>query len=276
MKKIWLAPAKINLFLHITGQREDGYHELQTVFQFLDYADELRFDVRDDGEIVLETPLPGVADKDNLVVKAARLLQQQSGCPEGAHIHISKKLPMGGGLGGGSSDAATTLVALNQLWNINFEKDELARLGLALGADVPVFVQGYAAWAEGVGENLSPIKLDEPWYVVLIPEVSVSTAKIFASDTLKRNCTPLDINRFLAGEGDNVCEEVVCQQYPEVAEAIQWLSQFASARMTGTGACVFAPVESEAQAQEILQHKPAQIDGFYARSCNISPLYSQN
>ena len=276
MKKKWLAPAKINRFLHITGQREDGYHELQTVFQFLDYADELSFDVRDDSEIVLETPLAGVVDNDNLVVKAARLLQQQSSHPKGVNIRISKKLPMGGGLGGGSSDAATTLAALNQLWNINLDKNKLAHLGLVLGADVPVFVHGFAAWAEGVGENLFPVQLDEPWYVVLIPEVSVSTAKIFSSDILKRDCLPLDINRFQAGEGINVCEDVVCQQYPEVGEAIQWLSQFAPARMTGTGACVFAPVESEAQAQEILQQKPDQIDGFYARGCNISPLYSQN
>ena len=273
MKKIWLAPAKINRFLHITGQREDGYHELQTVFQFLDYADELSFDVRDDSEIVLETPLDGVADKDNLVVKAARLLQQKSSHPKGVNICIRKKLPMGGGLGGGSSDAATTLAALNQLWNINLDKDELAHLGLVLGADVPIFVHGYAAWAEGIGENLSPVQLDDPWYVILIPGVSVSTAKIFSSANLKRDCLPLDINRFQAGEGINVCEDVVCQQYPEVGEAIQWLSQFAPARMTGTGACVFAPVESEAQAREILQQKPDQIDGFYARGCNISPLY---
>ncbi len=276
MKKIWLAPAKINRFLHITGQREDGYHELQTVFQFLDYADELGFDVRDDSEIILETPLAGVADKDNLVVKAARLLQQKASHPKGVNIRIRKILPMGGGLGGGSSDAATTLVALNQLWKINLDKDELAHLGLALGADVPIFVHGYASWAEGVGETLSPVQLDEPLYVVLNPGVSVSTAKIFSSDSLKRDCLPLDINSFQAGEGTNVCEHVVCQQYPEVGNAIQWLSQFAPARMTGTGACVFAPVESEALAQKILQQKPDKIDGFYAWGCNISPLYSQN
>ncbi len=274
MKKVWLAPAKINRFLHITGQREDGYHELQTVFQFLDYADELSFSIRDDTEILLETPLEGVADKDNLVVKAAQLLQNKSNRPKGVNIFLTKKLPMGGGLGGGSSNAATTLVALNQLWDMNLDLGELARLGIALGADIPVFIHGYAAWAEGVGEDLSPLQLNEPWYVVLIPGVSISTAEIFASDTLKRDCSPLDIQRFLAGEGSNVCQDVVCEQYPEVDKAIQWLSRFAPARMTGTGACIFAPVGSEAEAQQILQQKPAQLDGFYAQGCNISPLYS--
>ncbi len=274
MKKIWLAPAKINRFLHITGQREDGYHELQTVFQFLNYADELSFKRRDDAEILLQTPLDGVADEDNLVVRAAQLLQKISSRPKGVEISISKKLPMGGGLGGGSSNAATTLVALNQLWDMNLDLGELARLGLKLGADIPVFIHGYAAWAEGVGEELSPVQLDEPWYVVLIPKVSVSTAEIFASDALKRDCSPLDITRFLAGEGSNVCENVVCEQFPQVSNAIQWLSQYAPARMTGTGACVFAPVESEEDAQKILQKKPEKIDGFYARGCNISPLYA--
>ncbi len=274
MNKTWLAPAKINRFLHITGQREDGYHELQTVFQFLNYADELNFALRDDIDIVLETPLEGVAEENNLVVRAARLLQNISTRPKGISIRINKKLPMGGGLGGGSSNAATTLVALNQLWNMNLDLGELARLGVKLGADIPVFIHGYAAWAEGVGEDLSPVQLDEPWYVVLIPQVSVSTAEIFASDALKRDCSPLDITRFLAGEGHNVCEDVVCRQYPQVAEAIQWLSQFATARMTGTGACVFAPVDSESEAQKILDQKAQNLQGFYAQGCNISPLYS--
>ncbi len=274
MNKTWLAPAKINRFLHITGQREDGYHELQTVFQFLNHADELSFVLRDDINIILETPLEGVAAEDNLVVRAARLLQNISNRPKGISIQINKKLPMGGGLGGGSSNAATTLVALNQLWGMNLDLGELARLGVKLGADIPVFIHGYAAWAEGVGEDLSPVQLDEPWYVVLVPQVSVSTAEIFASETLKRDCSPLDINRFLAGEGHNVCEDVVCRQYPEVGEAIQWLGQFAPARMTGTGACVFAPVDSEAEAQKILEQKPESLQGFYAQGCNISPLYS--
>ena len=275
MSHSWLAPAKINRFLHITGQREDGYHELQTVFQFLDFSDELSFKILDSNEIVHANPLPGVKIEDDLTVKAARLLQYETGCQQGVEISINKKLPMGGGLGGGSSDAATTLVALNQLWQLKIELTDLARLGLQLGADVPIFVQGVAAWAEGIGEDISPIKLDEPYFVVLIPEVSVSTADIFSSPLLERNCTPINISQFLSGQGENICEPIVCKLYPEVDDAIQWLRQFSHARMTGTGACVFAPFETQTEALDVLRKKPVQFDGFVAKGHNISPLYSE-
>ncbi|MCU7835068.1 MAG: 4-(cytidine 5'-diphospho)-2-C-methyl-D-erythritol kinase [gamma proteobacterium symbiont of Taylorina sp.] len=271
--KVWLAPAKINLFLHITGQRENGYHELQTVFQFLDFSDELSYKILDNNEIIHVNPLPGVKPEDDLIVKAAHLLQQHTNCQQGAQIAIKKNLPMGGGLGGGSSDAATTLVALNQLWQLNIELPELAKLGLKLGADVPIFIQGVAAWAEGVGEDLSPILLDESYFMVLIPRVSVSTADIFASPVLKRDCIPISIEQFLSGTGNNVCESVVREHYPEVDLAIQWLGQFSQARMTGTGACVFAPFATQAEAQQILSRKPEQFDGFIAKGLNISPLY---
>lgn len=270
----WLAPAKINLFLHITGQREDGYHELQTVFQFLDFSDELNFKILDSTEIIHANPLPGVLPEDDLTIKAAHLLQQKTSCQQGVEISIKKKLPMGGGLGGGSSDAATTLVALNKLWQLKIELADLAKLGLQLGADVPIFIHGAAAWAEGIGEDISPIHLDEPYFVVLIPAVSVSTAEVFSSPLLQRNCMPIDISKFLSGEGGNVCEAVVCKLYPEVDQAIQWLGQFSEARMTGTGACVFAPFSTQTEAQQVLAKKPVQFDGFVAKGLNISPLSS--
>lgn len=272
--RIWLAPAKINLFLHITGQREDGYHELQTVFQFLNYADELRFKVLDHNDIRHCNPLPGVKAEDDLTVRAARLLQQYTNCSSGVQISITKRLPMGGGLGGGSSDAATTLVALNQLWELQLDTSSLAKLGVQLGADVPIFIHGFAAWAEGVGEELAAIKLDEPWFVVLIPAVSVSTAKIFSNPALRRDCSPISINDFLSGQANNVCEAIVRMLYPEVDQAIKWLEQFSSAKMTGTGACVFAPVTSEQEARRILLKKPEQFEGFIAQGRNRSPLYS--
>jgi len=270
----WLAPAKINRFLHITGQRADGYHQLQTVFQFLNYADELRFTILNHNEISHNNPLPGVEPEDDLTIRAARLLQQETQSPLGVQISITKRLPMGGGLGGGSSDAATTLVALNTLWNLHLEKKHLAQLGVQLGADVPVFINGVSAWAEGVGEQLTPIELDEPWFVVLIPPVSVATAEIFAHNELTRDCQPITINDFLNGGGSNVCEAIVCQLYPEVAQAINWLNQFAPARMTGTGACVFAKVASEQQAKQILAKKEESLSGFIAQGKNISSLYS--
>ena len=273
--KIWLAPAKINRFLHIMRQRDDGYHELQTVFQFLDYADELEFNVlEDDDSIHLLTPMADICPEDNLIVKAARLLQQKAACNKGAEISIQKHLPMGGGLGGGSSDAATTLVALNQLWNINMDVELLAELGKELGADVPVFVHGCATWAEGIGEEFSAIHLDEPWFVVLHPGVHVSTAEIFSSPQLRRDCVPIRIADFLSGQGVNVCEPVVCALYPEVDQALNWLKQFAPSRMTGTGACVFAALDTEQEARQVLAQCPSQFYGFVARGCNISPLFS--
>jgi len=272
MDKIWPAPAKLNLMLRIVGRREDGYHLLQTVFQFLDVADGLRFHLRPDGQVRRISPLPGVPAEQDLVVRAARLLQQESGVTLGADIHLEKQLPMGGGLGGGSSDAATTLVALNQLWDVGFDEDRLAALGLGLGADVPVFVRGYAAWAEGVGEELVPIDVPESWYLVIVPPCHVATADVFTDPELTRDSPRITIPDFLAGRSENDCVAVVSRRYPEVAEAMEWLSQYAEPRLTGTGACVFAAFEDETSARQVLQQLPGHFQGLVARGLNRSPL----
>jgi len=224
------APAKLNLMLHITGRRADGYHELQTLFQFLDHGDELSFSLRADGEIHLHTELPGVDHDSNLIVRAARLLQRESGCPLGADIRLLKRLPMGGGIGGGSSDAATTLLGLDYLWNLHLGEDCLAELGLSLGADVPVFVRGRAAFAEGVGERLQPVDLPEPWFLVIAPQVSVSTAEIFADPELTRNTPAITVRSLLAGGGHNDCQPIVEKRYPEVRNALSLLNKFVPAR----------------------------------------------
>ncbi|MDH5181355.1 MAG: 4-(cytidine 5'-diphospho)-2-C-methyl-D-erythritol kinase [Gammaproteobacteria bacterium] len=269
----WPAPAKLNLFLHITGRRADGYHLLQSVFQFLDYGDELRFTVREDSTIRRTSELSGVRPEQDLVVRAARLLQDRTGTQAGVDIHVSKKLPMGGGLGGGSSNAATTLVALNQLWGCGLDIDSLAGMGLQLGADVPVFVRGEAAWAEGVGENLTPVTLPEPWYVVLIPPVTISTAEVFSDPQLIRDCPPITIRDFLSGAGDNICEPLVRNRYPEVAAALNALAEYAPSRMTGTGACVFAAFEHEQTARAAWNSLQQHWQGFVAQGRNRSPLY---
>jgi len=271
-KTIWPAPAKLNLFLHITGRRADGYHLLQTVFQFLDYADELRFEIREDSDITRATEVKGVPAEQDLVVRAARLLQKEAGVSQGVVIHIEKKLPIGGGLGGGSSNAATTLIALNRLWDCGLSTEQLAGLGLMLGADVPVFIRGRAAWAEGVGEELVPVELPEPWYVVLIPPVSVSTAQVFSDPQLIRDCPAITIRDFLSGQGGNVCEPVVRQGWPEVDAALRDLSGFAMARMTGTGACVFAAFEQEDEARSAWLQLSDKWSGFVTRGKNTSPL----
>ncbi|MCK5663839.1 MAG: 4-(cytidine 5'-diphospho)-2-C-methyl-D-erythritol kinase, partial [Thiotrichaceae bacterium] len=247
---------------------------LQTVFQFLDYSDELSFKLLNSSELKHANPLPGVPAEDDLTIRAARLLQQYSNCQQGVEISIKKRLPMGGGLGGGSSDAATTLVALNQLWQLEITVNELVQLGIQLGADVPVFIQGVAAWAEGIGEKISPIQLSEPYFLILIPQVSVSTAQIFSSPLLSRNCKPISREQFLSGEGGNVCEAVVCELYPQVAQAMQWLNEYAQARMTGTGACVFAPFSTQEEALDVFSKKPAYLSGFVAKGLNVSPLYA--
>ncbi len=269
----WPAPAKLNLFLHITSRRADGFHNLQTVFQFLDVADILRFSLREDGEIRRCYAFPGVSEEADLVLRAARLLQQYSGVSLGADIELQKNLPLGGGLGGGSSDAATTLVALNVLWKTGLSLSALAQLGLQLGADVPVFVQGQAAWAEGVGEALTPVELPQPWFVVLIPPINVSTAKVFADPQLRRDCPAITIPDFLAGVTvHNVCESRVRAQYPEVDAALLALEPYAPARMTGTGACVFAAFESESLARSAWADLSSSWPGFVAQGINQSPL----
>lgn len=274
---MWPAPAKLNLFLHIVGRRPDGYHLLQTVFQFLDYGDELDFWVRADGLIRPLHRLEGVAPEQDLTLRAARLLQRAGGSSLGADIRLVKRLPMGGGLGGGSSDAATTLVALNRLWRLGFSLDQLAHLSLQLGADVPVFVHGRAAWAEGIGEKLTPIELEQPWYLVLVPPYQVSTREVFADPELTRNTSPITIANFYTGVTGNDCAAVVYRRYPEVAQARDRLARFAVPRLTGTGASVFASFATEEDARRVLAQLTRDLRGgkwraFVARGLNRSPL----
>lgn len=267
------APAKLNLFLHITGRRADGYHELQTLFQFLDHGDELQFAVREDGEIRLNTEIEGVPHDSNLIVKAARRLQEQSGCQLGADIWLDKRLPMGGGIGGGSSDAATTLLALNHLWQLGWDEDRLAALGLGLGADVPVFVRGRAAFAEGVGERLTPVELEEPWFLVVVPQVFVSTAEVFSDPELTRDTPPIKVRSLLGVDGLNDCQPVVEKRYPDVRNALIQLGKFTQARLTGTGACVFGSFPNKGDADKVRRQLPATLPSFVAQGRNISMLH---
>lgn len=268
------APAKLNLFLHITGRRADGYHNLQTLFQFLDYSDTLSFNLRQDGEIQLSPEIPAIPSADNLIVRAAKLLQAQTGCTLGADIHLDKKLPMGGGLGGGSSDCATALLGLNHLWQLGLNLDELAALGLSLGADVPVFVRGQAAFAEGVGEILTPTPtIPEPWYLVVCPQVHVNTGKIFSHEGLTRNTPPLNMRTALRQEGRNDCQQVVTMLYPGIGNALNLLNKFSFAKMTGTGACIFSSFGSEAEANRVSDQLPADYVTFVAQGVNQSPAH---
>ena len=267
------APAKLNLMLHILGRRADGYHELQTLFQFLDFGDELGFALRPDGEIHLHTPIDGVPHDSNLIVRAARLLQQHANCTLGADIWLDKRLPMGGGIGGGSSDAATTLLGLNHLWQLNYSEDQLASLGLSLGADVPVFVRGHAAFAEGVGEKLQPVTLSEPWFLVAIPQVLVSTAEIFSDPELTRDTPPIKVRSLLEGGGRNDCQPVVQKRYPEVHNALILLNKFVPTRLTGTGACVFGSFPNQDDADKVARQLPATLPSFIAQGRNISMLH---
>ncbi|NHN39267.1 4-(cytidine 5'-diphospho)-2-C-methyl-D-erythritol kinase [Pseudomaricurvus alcaniphilus] len=267
------APAKLNLFLHITGRRSDGYHNLQTVFQLLDYGDELHFETRADNQIQLRPEIPGLASEDNLVVRAARLLQQHGDSRRGANIELRKRLPMGGGIGGGSSDAATTLLALNQLWQLQLELDELAELGRQLGADVPVFVRGKTAWAEGIGEQLQALELEQKWYLVVAPDCHVSTARIFSHKDLTRDSSAITVAAFLEQGGRNDCEPLVRKLYPEVDFALRWLSQYGDARMTGTGACVYAAFANRADAIRVLEQLQPPLRGFVAGAVNQSPAH---
>ncbi|HEX8588096.1 4-(cytidine 5'-diphospho)-2-C-methyl-D-erythritol kinase [Pseudomonas sp.] len=267
------APAKLNLMLHITGRRADGYHELQTLFQFHDYGDELSFALRDDGEIRLQTEIPDVAHDSNLIVKGARALKEQSGSPLGADIWLKKVLPMGGGIGGGSSDAATTLLGLNHLWQLGWDEDRLAALGLKLGADVPVFVRGHAAFAEGIGEILTPVTPEEPWYLVLVPQVSVSTAEIFSDPLLTRDTPPIKVRPVPKGNSRNDCLPVVTRRYPEVGNALNLLGKFTEAKLTGTGSCVFGAFPSKAEADKVSALLTETLTGFVAKGANISMLH---
>lgn len=268
----WPAPAKINLFLHVTGRRPDGYHSLQTAFQFLDRCDRLEFSLRPDDRIVREADYDAVAAADDLVVRAALALRAAAGGIPGANIRVRKQIPMGGGLGGGSSDAATTLAALNALWELGLDSRALARIALTLGADIPVFLFGQAAWAEGVGELLTPVAMREDWYLLVHPGCAVSTAEVFNHPDLTRNTPAITIRDFLKGAGANDCEAVVRKLYPQVASAIDWLRERGDARMTGTGSCVFLRYQSRGEAQAVLEELPPQWTGFVARGLNRSPL----
>ncbi|HWI15804.1 MAG TPA: 4-(cytidine 5'-diphospho)-2-C-methyl-D-erythritol kinase [Burkholderiales bacterium] len=266
------APAKLNLMLRIVGRRPDGYHLLQTVFRFIDYGDTVTITVRDDGHITRSRNISGVPPETDLTVRAARALQQATGCALGADIAVEKRIPMGAGLGGGSSDAATVLLALNRLWNTGLNREALSALGLTLGADVPVFVFGRNAFAEGIGERLSAIELPESWYVVLTPRVAVPTARVFAHPDLKRDSEPIRIQRFSAGPGGNDLQPVVCSEYPEVARHLAWLEQQAPAMMTGSGSSVFAAFGSERAARAVLARLPADMNGFAAAGLDRHPL----
>jgi len=269
----WPAPAKLNLFLHVTGRRPDGYHELQTLFQLVDLADEITFSVRPDGQIGRPRGAAGVPEEQDLVVRAARALKAATGTALGAHIEVYKRIPIGGGLGGGSSDAATTLLALNQLWGCRQSLSQLAAIGLPLGADVPVFIEGSSAWGEGVGERLVPVELPAAWYVIIHPQVHVSTARVFQSPELTRNSSLITIRAFFESGGRNDCEPVVRAQFPEVAEALEWLGRFAPARLTGTGACVFAACASAVEAERLAARVPDRWKSYVARGLNTSPVH---
>ncbi|MFE8034193.1 4-(cytidine 5'-diphospho)-2-C-methyl-D-erythritol kinase [Thiohalocapsa marina] len=274
----WLAPAKLNLMLKVVGRRADGYHLLQTVFQFIDRCDRLHFQLRADGRVQRGRGALGIDPAQDLVVRAALALKARTGCDAGVDIDVDKCLPMGGGLGGGSSNAATTLLALNQLWGLGLTQDQLAEIGLGLGADVPVFVRGQAAWAEGVGERLTPVTMPEPWYLVLTPPTAVATAAVFADPALTRNSPPVKMADFIEGDEANDCLPVVLDHYPSVAEAFHWLEQQASAqgskaRLTGTGGCVFAAFSAAQEAQQVAADAPAPWNAFVARGRNRSPLF---
>ncbi|MCK4834748.1 MAG: 4-(cytidine 5'-diphospho)-2-C-methyl-D-erythritol kinase, partial [Gammaproteobacteria bacterium] len=284
-RPVWPAPAKLNLMLHIIGQREDGYHELQTVFQFVDYSDALEFQLRSDDQIVRHSEDFDVPEDEDIIIRAAKLLRErylQKNQSEdklaGVDIYLTKNIPMGAGLGGGSSDAATTLIALNRLWQLQFSIEELAELGLILGADVPVFVHGFSAFAEGVGEKLSKISLPEKWYLVLVPPVHVSTKQVFRNSDLTRDCSAIKLCDLSRHEWRNVCTPVVSKNYPLVAQAIDILGKYSAAKMSGTGASVFADFDTKVQAEDILQkiRSGTEIEGwnsFVAKGLNQSPLH---
>jgi len=267
------APAKLNLFLHVVGRRADGYHLLQTLFRFVDYGDTLHFAPREDGQVRLLNPLPGVPQESDLTVRAARLLQQAANCTRGADIRLEKRLPMGGGLDGGSSDAATVLLALNHLWQLGLSRERLQALGLTLGADVPVFIFGRTAFAEGVGEALQAVPAAQAWYLVLQPPVAVPTVDIFRAPELKRDTPAMAAADWRPGLGGNDLEPVACARFPEVARHLAWLQRFGRARMSGSGACVFAEFPDQAGAEAALAQLPPDMRGWVAPGLDSHPLY---
>ena len=267
------APAKLNLFLHVVGRRPDGYHLLQTLFRFIDFSDTLHFTLREDGEVHRLNEVEAVPEEQDLCVRAARLLQQETGCGFGVDIAIDKRIPMGGGLGGGSSDAATTLLALNRLWQLGLSREKLMQLGLQLGADVPVFVFGESAFAEGVGEKLQPYAVEDAWYLVLFPPVHVPTAEIFTHPDLTRDTISLKIRALPTARLQNDLQSVACRLYPPVERYLVWLQQFAPAMMTGSGACVFAAFADEGKAQEVYAQLPPDMHGVVAQGLNRHPLH---
>jgi 4-diphosphocytidyl-2-C-methyl-D-erythritol kinase len=268
----WPSPAKLNLFLHITGRRPDGYHQLQSLFQMLDYGDNLRFKITEQQTIELVTPIAGVANEDNLIVRAAALLQQHTNIRKGCRIWLDKHLPMGGGIGGGSSNAATTLVALNYLWQCHLNTEKLAQLGLQLGADVPVFVHGNTAFASGVGEALTPAPQPQKVFLVVNPGIEISTAGIFSHPDLPRDTAPMDWRDYQFENTRNDCQKLVCATHPQVANLLHWLLEYAPSRMTGTGSSLFAICDNQNQAENLLSQLPEGCHGFVAQGVNQSPL----
>ena len=271
-QRLWPAPAKLNLFLHVVGRRPDGYHLLQTVFRFVDYSDELRFSPRPDHRVVLATPVAGVDPESDLTVRAARALARAIGSDRGVTIELTKRIPMGGGLGGGSSDAATTLLALNRLWGCGLPAAELQAIGLTLGADVPVFIHGRSCFAEGVGERFADVQLPPAWYLLVVPPVSVPTAAVFADPGLRRDTPRLDASRWQPGSGDNDLEPVTRRLFPAVREALDLLGRYGRARMSGSGACCFVEFRDEQQARAVLAVLPAEVSGFVARGLDTHPI----
>jgi 4-diphosphocytidyl-2-C-methyl-D-erythritol kinase len=272
----WPAPAKLNLMLRITGRRDDGYHLLQTVFQFVELYDWLTFHPVDNGEVKLLRTMPGVAEADDLTVRAANLLKAETGCDLGVCIEVEKNLPMGGGLGGGSSDAATTLVVLNELWGLQLPKEKLLTMGLSLGADVPVFIFGHSSWGEGVGEKLSEITIPEQWVVILKPDCHVNTKEIFSAKDLTRNSKSIKMPDFIEGARENDCLRAVCSRYPIIEEALHDLFEFSEARLTGTGSCVFAQFDSYHAAEQAYQKLKAKWVAYLAKGINESPLFAKH
>jgi 4-diphosphocytidyl-2-C-methyl-D-erythritol kinase len=271
----WPAPAKLNLFLHVTGRRTDGYHQLQTLFQLIDLCDSIDIAVTDDGRIERPVGPANVRPEEDLTLRAARALKSATGTRRGAILQVHKRIPQGGGLGGGSSDAATALLALNHLWDTGLRLDELAGLGVELGADVPVFVQGFSAWAEGVGERLTPVEIPRSWYLVIFPGVGISTREVFQSPELTRNSPLITIRAFFESGGRNDCESVVRARSTEVADAFEWLGRSHPAHLTGTGSCVFAALGTCAEAQQLAAQVPERWTSFVARGLNVSPLHER-